>query len=88
MLLAMGTAEPAETATTSVEHEAGQWVVYLTVIFHDGVVQRRSSTHRSEDRARTAASWIQRASNRDVETPGDVGRPPAGPAPQERPEPT
>ncbi|MEO2107545.1 MAG: AP2 domain-containing protein [Actinomycetota bacterium] len=76
----MATAEPADLATASVEREDGQWVVYLTVLFPDGVVRRRIGQHRTEHLARIAATWIERASNRDVLTPGNQRPPTEGPA--------
>jgi len=77
----MATAEPADLATASVEREDGQWVVYLTVLFPDGVVRRRISQHRTEHLAQIAATWIERASNRDAATPADTAPPTEGPPP-------
>ena len=62
-------AAAAEVATATVEREDGQWVVYLTVLFADGAVRRRISQHHSERQARVAATWIERAANREVEGP-------------------
>ncbi len=63
-------AHVARGVHTRVEHESGRWVVYLAVIFDDGVVRHRISDHHTERLARIAAGWIERAADRDIDTPG------------------
>lgn len=49
---------------TEVIPERGQWAVYLLVLTPDGVSRRRLGTHRSEARARLAASVVSRTAAR------------------------
>ena len=58
-------AEPATEASAEVVLENGQWAVYLTVIFDDGVVRRRIQHYRTRRLAEIAAEWCQRSANRD-----------------------
>lgn len=46
--------------------ERGQWAVDVVVVFDDGVVRRRISTHRTRRRADLAADLIKRAAERDL----------------------
>lgn len=65
----------ASHAEAVVERVAGRWVVDLVVVFDDGVVRRRIDSYRSERLARVAATWIERAANRDRDAgPDDVRR--------------
>ena len=53
-------------ATTSVEPEAGQFTVWIEVVFPDGVVRKRISTYRTESLAEIAALLISRCANVDT----------------------
>ncbi|WP_236694266.1 hypothetical protein [Mycolicibacterium obuense] len=56
----------ARTVETVVVPERGQWVVEVVVVFDDGVVRTRISTHRSRRRAELAADLIKRAAEREL----------------------
>ncbi|KMO75804.1 hypothetical protein MOBUDSM44075_02893 [Mycolicibacterium obuense] len=65
----IGVADPsdvARTVETVVVPERGQWVVEVVVVFDDGVVRTRISTHRSRRRAELAADLIKRAAEREL----------------------
>jgi len=65
----IGLAEPSEvarTVDTVVVPERGHWAVEIVVVFDDGVVRKRISTHRSRRRAELAADLIKRAAEREV----------------------
>ncbi|TVR36245.1 MAG: AP2 domain-containing protein [Nitriliruptor sp.] len=55
----------AHSASTTIESEDGQWVVYLTVVFPDGIVRHEIQRYRSERQATIAARWFQRSADRD-----------------------
>ncbi|CAN3128439.1 Transposase [Mycobacterium sp. smrl_JER01] len=59
-------ADEARTVDTVVVHERGHWAVDIVVVFDDGVVRKRISTHRTRRRADLAADLIKRAAERDL----------------------
>jgi hypothetical protein len=66
--------EPAIAAKAVVEEEQGRWVVYLELGFSSpgsGEIRterRRITDYPSRERARVAASWIERTADRDFRT--------------------
>jgi hypothetical protein len=56
-------------AYARIEKEGGMWVVYLDVLFTDGVARRRIAAYPSRERAETAAKWMERAADRDLDGP-------------------
>jgi hypothetical protein len=46
---------------TQVEAERGRWVVYLVVLSDSGVERRRLESYPTQERARLAASQVQRS---------------------------
>lgn len=56
----------AERAVASIEPEDGQWAVYLTVIFSDGVVRRRIAQYHTLKRAEIAAKLYERSADRNL----------------------
>ena len=67
--------EPAIAAQCSIEHEQGRWVVYLELGFSSPdspdirIERRRIADYPSEQRARVAASWMERTADRDLKRP-------------------
>lgn len=59
-------AEVARAVATVVVPDRGQWAVDIVVVFDDGVVRKRISTHRTRRRADLAADLIKRAAERDL----------------------
>lgn len=53
-------------AVASVEHEDGMWVVHLAVLRPDGVVRHRIRAYADRRHAELAATWMERAANRDA----------------------
>ncbi|MGB8266656.1 MAG: hypothetical protein WCE44_10065 [Candidatus Velthaea sp.] len=45
------------------------WVVYLDVLFVDGVARRRIAAYASRAQAECAAKWMERAADRDLPGP-------------------
>lgn len=68
-----GTPEKALGIASRVEHERGQWTVYLDISFWNGesandpirVVRQRISTYPTQERALLAASLMVRAASRN-----------------------
>lgn len=64
--------EPAIAAKAVVEHEQGRWIVYLDMGFSQPgssgirVERHRIADYPSAERARIAASWIERTADRDL----------------------
>ena len=56
----------ARAVETVVVADRGQWAVDIVVVFDDGVVRKRISTHRTRRRAELAADLIKRAAERDL----------------------
>ena len=56
-------------AYARIEREDGMWVVYLDVLFVDGFAHGRIAAYPSREKAETAAKWIQRVADRDLEGP-------------------
>ncbi len=56
-------------AYARIEGEAGMWVVYLDVLFVDGVARRRIAAYASRAQAECAAKWMERAADRDLPGP-------------------
>lgn len=61
-------AEPI-AVETYVTEQRGRWVVEIVVVFSDEVVRRTINDYPSRRQADIAASWIKRASQRDIEGP-------------------
>ncbi|GAA1392193.1 hypothetical protein GCM10009613_36320 [Pseudonocardia kongjuensis] len=61
-----GSVDEALDVHTEVVHERGRWIVEIVVVFADGVVRRRISSHPTEARARISARLIRRAAERDT----------------------
>lgn len=59
-------ADDARAVDTVVVPDRGQWAVDIVVVFDDGVVRKRISTHRTRRRAELAADLIKRAAERDL----------------------
>lgn len=53
------------SAETFVEKEAGQWCVYVEVVFYDEIRRRLVATYYSEKKARVAARWMRYGINID-----------------------
>ncbi|KKF00961.1 hypothetical protein EUA04_06070 [Mycolicibacterium obuense] len=66
MICVADPSDVARTVETVVVPERGQWVVEVVVVFDDGVVRTRISTHRSRRRAELAADLIKRAAEREL----------------------
>lgn len=64
-----GFVEEALFVDTFVEHERGQWVVYMEVGFWSGTVRHRIQTYRSERLALIAADYMRRAAQRNLRRP-------------------
>lgn len=64
-----GFGDEALAVQTFVEHERGQWVVYIEVTFWDEVRRHRIQAYRSERLANIAAEWIGRGAQRDLPRP-------------------
>ncbi len=45
------------------------WVVYLDVLFTDGVARRRIAAYASRAQAEMSAKWMQRVADRDLDGP-------------------
>ncbi|HID05083.1 MAG TPA: AP2 domain-containing protein [Aigarchaeota archaeon] len=58
-------------AETFVEHQNGQWVVYIEVLFHDCVVRKEVGRYFTEKHAKIAAKYIRRVANKDLPLPPD-----------------
>jgi hypothetical protein len=56
-------------AYSRIEREAGMWVVYLDVLFTDGVARRRIAAYASRAQAEMSAKWMQRVADRDLDGP-------------------
>ena len=56
-------------AYARIERDAGMWVVYLDVLFTDGIAKRRIAAYPSREKAEMAAKWMERAADRDLEGP-------------------
>ena len=59
----------AESGAAYVVKENSQWVVYVTVVFPDSVIEHRIASYYSESMARTAARWMGWSANRQIPTP-------------------
>jgi hypothetical protein len=59
-------------ARAFVEPEAGEWVVYLEVLYLNELVRRRIAAYPTQRKAELAARWIGWNANRDL------GAPPTG----------
>lgn len=56
-------------AYARIEREAGMWVVYLDVLFVDGIARRRIAAYASREKAEVSARWMQRVADRDLDGP-------------------
>ncbi len=56
----------ARAVDTVIVPDHGHWAVDIIVVFDDGVVRKRISTHRTRRRAELAADLIKRAAERDL----------------------
>jgi hypothetical protein len=56
-------------AYSRIERESGMWVVYLDVLFTDGIARRRIAAYSSRARAEMSAKWMQRVADRDLDGP-------------------
>ncbi len=45
------------------------WVVYLDVLFVDGVIRRRIAAYASREKAEMSAKWMERVADRDLDGP-------------------
>lgn len=45
------------------------WVVYLDVLFVDGIAHRRIAAYPSREKAEMAARWMERVADRDLDGP-------------------
>jgi hypothetical protein len=59
----------AISARAYVEHERGEWVVYVEVLFLTEIVKRRIRAYGSKHQAELAARWMGWNANRDLTTP-------------------
>lgn len=62
-------ADEALDVQTVVVEERGRWVVEIIVVFADGVVRKRISSHPTKTRAELSAGLIKRAAERDIGGP-------------------
>lgn len=51
--------------STRVEHERGQWTVYLDALFPDGVISHRLHTYSNQAKADLAARIVRATAERD-----------------------
>jgi hypothetical protein len=56
-------------AYARIEREAGMWVVYLEILFTDGVLRKRIAAYPSREKAEMAAHWMGRIADRDLDGP-------------------
>ena len=59
----------AISARAYVEHEDGEWIVYLEILYLNEVLTRRIGTFPTQALAETAARWMGRNANRDLGSP-------------------
>jgi hypothetical protein len=62
-------ADDAQDVQTEVVADRGRWAVEIIVVFTDGVVRKRISTHPTRARAELSADLIKRAAERDIGGP-------------------
>lgn len=62
-------AEEALAVDTAVVPDRGRWAVDIIVVFADGIVRKRISTHPTKVRAELSARLIKRAAERDIRGP-------------------
>lgn len=62
-------ADDAWDVQTVVVADRGRWAVEIVVVFADGVVRKRISTHPTRARAELSADLIKRAAERDIGGP-------------------
>ena len=55
--------------TVVVEDRGRRWAVEIIVVFADGVVRKRISTHPTKARAELSADLIKRTAERDIGGP-------------------
>jgi hypothetical protein len=61
--------EALDVQTVVVEDPGRRWAVEIIVVFADGVVRKRISTHHTKARAELAADLIKRTAERDIGGP-------------------
>lgn len=57
------------SARAYIEREAGQWVVYVEVLYLTEVLTRRIGAFATQQLAETAARWMGWNANRDLNAP-------------------
>lgn len=62
-------ADDAQDVQMEVVADRGRWAVEIIVVFNDGVVRKRISTHPTKARAELSADLIKRAAERDIGGP-------------------
>jgi len=62
-------ADDAQDVQTEVVADRGRWAVEIIVVFNDGVVRKRISTHPTKARAELSADLIKRVAERDIGGP-------------------
>ena len=58
-----------DVQTVVVSDRGGRWAVEIVVVFADGVVRKRISTHPTKARAELSADLIKRTAERDIGGP-------------------
>jgi hypothetical protein len=61
--------EALDVQTVVVEDRGRRWAVEIIVVFADGVVRKRISTHPTKARAELSADLIKRTAERDIGGP-------------------
>ena len=61
--------EALDVQTVVVADSGGRWAVEIIVVFADGVVRKRISTHHTTARAEISADLIKRTAERDIRGP-------------------
>jgi hypothetical protein len=61
--------EALDVQTVVVSDRGGRWAVEIVVVFADGVVRKRISTHHTKARAELSADLIKRTAERDIGGP-------------------